>query len=145
MRSKGVWKKLFVQPHPLEHSALSSPVVRLTGYTWQTGAFFRKPSDSSQKRFYSFHAQIELPRSSTPPLPTPPLAPSWSNPCPHVLQNFALPSPVSRLSGCTWWIDAFPPNQCCNILSPSKTFFFLVSAHRLTSIALLTLIATLQF
>ena len=34
---------------------------------------------------------------------------------------------------------------CCQIVSPSKTSFLIVSAHRLPNITLLTLMATLEF
>ena len=79
---------------------------------------------------------------SPPPLPSNP-ARFRSNPGPHVLQNSARP-----LTGYSTYrihlIKVYISLHSCQILSPSETGFFIVSAHRLTKITLLTLIATLQ-
>ena len=133
--------KTLLPPHPrpllLEHSALSSLLVRLTGYTFYTDAFLPKQSDLSRSRIYCFHAHFQLPAH-----PPPPRVPSCSNPGPHALQNSAFLSPDIRQDYRIHLIKRCISLHSCQILSPSKTGY-IFSAHRLTNTILLTLMATL--
>ena len=121
------------------------------------------------ERMYSFHAQIELPRSlphdklvhsfqnrqiyplegiivSTHKLSCPTLPPLPFDPNQAPTASKTPPSP-HRLFDLQDSLDKLTTSKCisfhsCLILSPSETGF-IVSAHRLTNITLLTLIATL--
>ena len=69
------------------HSLAGVPAPRSTSLTYPVKGFT-----------VSTH-RLSCPARSPPPpsAPRPPPDPSCSNPCPHALQNSALPSPVTRL------------------------------------------------
>ena len=120
------------------HDHITSPVVFGNMY------LISKPSDLSPETIYSFHAQSAHPSAAPPQSPPPATSPPFQ---PRSLLIKTRPPRPSKLrppfTGYSTYrihmINRYISLNCCRILSLSETGF-IVSAHRLTNITLLTYI-----